>query len=127
VIPDAANRQWLPDMVLPRQSVAVQVLPGVPKENVVVISVHALARAGLDVRQVSSVSLGTQGTAGSQINLSPLFHLARDDSFIADEEPNQFLSSVQEHSSGLVTFTKTRTERTRAEIINGLHENSIVN
>ena len=91
-----------------------------------VVSVHALARAGLDVRRVSSVSLGTQGAAGSQINLSPLFHLARDDSFIADEEPNQFLSSVQEHSSGLVTFTKARTERTRSEIINGLHENSVV-
>src|SRR6185436_7762323 len=68
----SANVRWLPDAIIPRQGLVVDAPASLLEDDqVVVISTHDLARAGLNLRRVASFQLDFENR--QKVSLSPLF------------------------------------------------------
>jgi hypothetical protein len=114
---DREQVQWLPGEFVPkRASVVTAGAAWVRGGNVFVVSVPELAKAGLDVRRLSSLELGVAVTSGDTVRLSPLYRLAHRGMPLVPEEQRQFAYDNQSHSSGLETFTQTKLRRTEDEM-----------
>ncbi|MBI3416899.1 MAG: hypothetical protein HY043_16535, partial [Verrucomicrobia bacterium] len=123
---ESANIRWLPDVIVPAQGALINAPASLAKTGrVIALSVHDLAQGGLDIRRVTSVAAQVNGRAGSVFSVSPLFHLARGAEFVRDAESFKFSYAEENHSSGLKTFTKTRKQRTEAEALADLFQNSV--
>ena len=122
---NSAHIRWLPDPMQPEQATVVNAPASlVNHEGLVVISVHDLAKSGVDIYHLNSVKLELRLT-GKLPRVSPLYRLERGADFLADEERREFSYSQEQHSSRLKTLITTDQKRTKAEMKAGLRQSSM--
>src|SRR5207248_6417510 len=84
----SANVRWLPNLKRPEQAAIVTASPGVLREGgLVVLSVHDLAKTGLDIHHVASVEVDLKLSGPARVQLSPLYRMKRGGQSVADREP----------------------------------------
>src|SRR6185503_188669 len=81
-----------------------------------VIAVHDLERAGLDIHRLRTVTLSAASTPGTNVEVSTLFHLKRGGEFIADDEPRARRRQAVRHSSGLDSLLTVPAGRRAREV-----------
>ena len=109
--------QWLPNDLVPEHGAVV----GAPafliqEESVLAVSLPELAKAGLDVRRLTSLVLVLTAAEAGEARLSPLCRLTQDGRFIPDRMPTRFRHDELAHSSGLESRTWTKERRSAREI-----------
>jgi hypothetical protein len=113
--------RWLPGASSPRHGTAVKVADWLTEEErVLIVSVHDLARAKLDVRRISSAVLEANVTNATSLALSPVYVLARDGPFVFEDEAKLWISRTVTHRNGLGVLEKSFTDRTEKEALAGL-------
>ena len=80
--------RWLPDSVQPEQGTSVTLSPSVAAGNEpLIISVHDLDKAGLDIRRIASVALLLSVPSPQTLGVSSLHRLNRGAPFISSAAP----------------------------------------
>lgn len=123
----AMNTRWLPDRVGPRRGALVQA-PEHEIEGVqtVAAAVADLAKAGLDIGQVSSATLHLQGQTGGVVRVSSIATLVSGDGFVAEDQDHEILFETLPHPSGLTALTRSKADRTDVEWLGGLEQEASV-
>ena len=120
----SVNVRWLPDAILPEQGLVVNAPASVLQDDqLVVISTHDLARAGLDLKRVSSVQL--EFALRQTVSLSRLFSLSGREPWIADEARKEFSFEERRHFNRIRAFALAPRGRTGREILGGQRLTSI--
>jgi hypothetical protein len=120
----SANVRWLPDAIIPRQGLVVDAPASLLKDDqVVVISAHDLARAGLNLQRVSSVQVDFEGR--QDVSLSPLFSLSSGEPWIADPGRKEFSFEEHHHFNRLKTSALAPRGLNEREILAGQGLNSV--
>ncbi|HEY0456095.1 MAG TPA: hypothetical protein VGE41_06940, partial [Verrucomicrobiae bacterium] len=111
--------RWVPEKSAPEQIIELASAPSLDfQQSTLAVSVHDLARAGLDIRHISRARLKPL-SGPKELAVSDLHYLKRLGEFVAltgGLEPEQ---NVEVHSSGLKTIFVTEKNRTVEDVQNG--------
>lgn len=111
--------RWLPDTQIPTQGITIDELRGTASNDLAVISIHELARAGLHIQQVSAVEVNDRSPTKTIIKASPVYQLVRGSPWVADERTIGSIQQSERHSSGITTFTAAELRRQPRHIYSG--------